>query len=130
MRTLILFLVFSACLHTVHAKDKENTLKRLSLMSYVTHVETLYPYNLEWSYKSAEIFNLFSKAYAYKEGDPCLILGFQSTYKNGMCRLSLADGAKEYRGSCSKGKYACNPQVFGSTDSKPFCVSAALGSEL
>jgi hypothetical protein len=132
MKNLILIFTFCACFSSLYAREsnKREALKRLSLMSYVSHVEGQYPYDLKWETLKTSYFSIFSKAHAYKEGDPCLILGFQSVYKNGMCRLSLAKGAKEYKNSCRIGEYACNPQVFGKNESKPFCVSASMGSEL
>lgn len=106
------------------------SLKRLSLMSYVSFTEGQYEYDLNRESLTTSTLTFFPNAYAYKEGETCLILGFQSTLKNGICRLSLAKGAKKYRNSCVRGQYACNPEVFGTNGSNPFCISASLGPEL
>lgn len=132
MKVLTLIFTFCACFSSLYASEpnKREALKRLSLMSYVIHLEAQQSYDLKWDKLTTSYFNIFSKAHAYKEGDPCLILGFQSVYSGGMCRLSKAVDAKQFKNSCRSGEYACNPQVFGTNREKPFCVSASIGSEL
>lgn len=129
---LILILILNSCFYNAFAKGfgKSDSYKRISLMSYTAYLESQTPFDLDWNKKTSYNLSLMTKAYAYQEGDTCLVLGFQSKYKNGLCRLSLAKDASSYKNSCSKGLYPCNPQVFGENNNKPFCVSSSLGNEL
>jgi hypothetical protein len=131
MRNINLLSAFLLLLSSAYGSSfKEDALKRMSLMSYASYSEVQSPYDLKWDSLTSSYFSFLPVAHAYQEGDPCLILGFKSTFKNGMCRLSLSVDAKKYKRSCAKGLYACNPQVFGSKNDKPFCISASLGNEL
>lgn len=106
--------------------------ERVDLMKYVIKQEGKLRLDTKWEEASwFQKFKLIDEAYAYKEGEACLILGFKSTFKNGMCRLSAAEGLKEYKKQCSGGELPCNPQVFGKPSAdKAFCVSQSAGREL
>ncbi len=49
-------------------------------------------------------------AYAYQEGDSCLVLGYQGKYTRGRCRL---DRSKIDKSACAKSYYPCQPLLFG-----------------
>ncbi len=105
---------------------------RVELMKFAIKMESTLPHETEWNEVSwFEKFKLIEEAYAYKEGETCLVLGFKSQFKNGMCRLSIADGIKDYKNKCPKSTLPCNPNVFGKASAdKPFCVSQNLGKDL
>lgn len=106
--------------------------KRVELMKYAIKVESALRHETEWNEVSwFEKINFIEQAYAYKEGETCLVLGFKSQFKNGMCRLSKADGIKKYKNQCPPSSLPCNPQVFGkpATD-KPFCIPQNSGRDL
>lgn len=49
-------------------------------------------------------------AYAYQEGDSCLVLGYQGKFTKGVCRL---DTAEKEKNKCQKNYYPCQPLLFG-----------------
>lgn len=49
-------------------------------------------------------------AYAYKEGDSCLVLGYQGKFTRGVCRL---DKSTIDKNSCAASYYPCQPLLFG-----------------
>ncbi|GEM_PF-6110412 len=49
-------------------------------------------------------------AYAYKEGDSCLVLGYQGKFTRGVCRL---DKTTIDKNSCAASYYPCQPLLFG-----------------
>ena len=49
-------------------------------------------------------------AYAYKEGDSCLVLGYQGSFTKGVCRLNASAVDKN---KCAKNYYPCQPLLFG-----------------
>jgi hypothetical protein len=49
-------------------------------------------------------------AYAYKEGDACLVLGYQGSFTKGVCRLDTTNADKS---KCAKNFYPCEPLLFG-----------------
>jgi hypothetical protein len=76
-------------------------------------------------------FSFTPEAKAYANGETCLVLGFKSTFQNGLCRLSTAEGAEQYKSSCSDGGLPCNPVVFGKGEGgSVFCASSSAGSQL
>lgn len=106
--------------------------QRVELMKYVIKQESKMRTDTKWDEVSwYQKIKLIEDAYAYKEGESCLILGFKSHFTNGMCRLSAAEGVSEYRKQCEGTDLPCNPQVFGKPSSdKPFCIAKASGREL
>lgn len=127
MKKLIFLFLLSLASSAFAQSDEQIVLKKITLMKYVAEEEA--KYNHDYSLSSFRL-PFIEEAYAYGEGSACLILGFQSTFKNGMCRLSKAEGAKEHTSSCKSGTLPCNPVVFGSNNGKPFCVSNYGGAEL
>ncbi len=127
MKKIAILLLFTAWSVAHASSEAQTALKKISLMNYVTEEESKYGHDYKLSRFN---FSFIPEAYAYSEGSACLILGFKSTFKNGMCRLSKAEGAKELAGSCKSGQLPCNPVVFGSQGGKPFCVSNYGGAEL
>lgn len=124
----IIYLILALLSYSSFASSvQEHALKKITLMKYVTEEEA--KYGLDFKLTSFH-FNFIEEAYAYSEGSACLILGFQSTFKNGMCRLSKAEGAKELLSQCSKGSLPCNPEIFGNSSKGPFCVPQYGGAEL
>src|SRR5690349_15568105 len=88
--------------------------RRMELMKYAIKIESALRHETEWSEVSwFEKIKLIEQAYAYKEGETCLVLGFKSQFKNGLCRLSKAEGIKEYKDQCPQSSLPCNPQIFG-----------------
>lgn len=106
--------------------------ERVELMKYAIKIESALRHETEWNEVSwFEKIKVIEEAYAYKEGETCLVLGFKSQFKNGMCRLSKADGIKEYKDQCPQSSLPCNPQVFGKASAeKPFCVPQNSGKDL
>lgn len=110
----------------------QSALKRVELMKYAIKTESALRHETKWVEVGwFEKIKFIEEAYAYKEGETCLVLGFKSQFKNGMCRLSVAEGIKEYKKECAGGYLPCNPQIFGKPSAvKPFCVSQSSGNEL
>lgn len=66
----------------------------------------------------------------FQDGEPCLAMGFSGVWVNasGRVRCSLGDNPfyEKYSKLCSSGTLACNPGVFGLSESaQPICVSRA-----
>lgn len=106
--------------------------ERVELMKYSIDQEALHQLETEWEEVSLfERLKLIQEAHAYSDGDTCMILGFKSQFKNGMCRLSKAEGIKNYKSQCKVGSLPCNPQVFGKPSQNGlFCVPQSAGQEL
>jgi hypothetical protein len=108
---------------------------RVELMKYVISEEAKHPVQTKWSDSKLESFfknlELVSSAYAYRDGDVCIVLGFKSMFENGMCSLTKAHAVENYKQDCSAGELPCNPVVFGQAEGKGvFCVSPAEDKQL
>lgn len=129
MKFIFFFILFLSSIPLTHATS--GLQERALLMKFMIQAESKQKLELEWTTSWWKKIKLIEEAHAYKEGETCLVLGFKSQFKKGMCRLSLAEGAKSYKAQCSAGTLPCNPQIFGKPSSeKPFCVSASSGKEL
>ena len=126
---LCLGILFTLICSRVSANEAQ---KRVELMKYAISIESALRHETEWNEVSwFEKIKLIEEAQAYKEGETCLVLGFKSQFKNGMCRLSKADGIKEYKEQCPQFTLPCNPQIFGKASSdKPFCIPQNSGRDL
>lgn len=101
--------------------------KRVHLMKYSIKMEAALPHETKWEVSWLDQLKIIEEAYAYKEGESCLILGFKSQYKNGKCRIADAEDIKDYKSQCQGNSLPCNPQVFGKPSAeKPFCVTPGV----
>jgi hypothetical protein len=126
---LCLGILLSLICSSLFAKDSN---ERVELMKYAIKIESSLRHETKWDEVSwFEKFKIIEEAYAYKEGETCLVLGFKSQFKNGLCRLSKAEGIKEYKEQCPQSSLPCNPQIFGKASAdKPFCVPQNSGRDL
>jgi hypothetical protein len=79
--------------------------------------------------------NLIQYATAFEsrpavEGQTCLVLGFKSTFQNGLCRLAQAPASAAYRSYCEEGSVPCNPAIYGRSESTPVLCVKKTGSSL
>lgn len=127
LKSLLVITFLISSLPSFAAKIHE----RVELMKYAIAVESALPHETKWEVTWLEQFKLIQEAYAYREGETCLVLGFKSQYKQGKCRLSSAEGIKDYKKQCSGDSLPCNPKIFGKpSPDQPFCISKNSGKEL
>ncbi len=128
MKSYLVILLSLICFNVFAAEAQ----KRVELMKYAVKIESVLRHETKWNEVSwFKKIKLIEEAYAYKEGETCLVLGFKSQFKNGMCRLSRAEGIKEYKALCPQSSLPCNPQIFGKPSAdKPFCVPQNSGRDL
>ena len=100
MKKLTLFLL----LLCTHAMASDKFFNQLKWVQWSIKQEEYNPVQVVKGFTSS--FN----AYAYKEGDSCLVLGYQGTFTKNVCRLETSVLEKN---KCAKSYYPCQPQLFG-----------------